>query len=143
MGDHLELVGLTDMGEEGNLLRTIKDGEHRQQPGTHVLQIMFQGISGFRFPFVHFVSRQVNASDLYILMWEAIDKLRCYDFSVKYICMDGACSNRSFMHLHFPNKNLIEMKMTAKSPINPEKEVIFMMDPSHCFKKIRNGLKKL
>lgn len=95
-GDDLELVGFVDMGQEREHTRALKEGVHKQIIGTHVLQLMFQGITGFRFPFAHFVNRQVSASDLYVLVWEAVNMLYQYGFDIKYVSMDGAKSNRSF-----------------------------------------------
>lgn len=73
---NIELVGFTEMGEEGDTIKTLKDGVHQQTLGSHVLQLMFQGLTGFRFPFAHFVSEQVNSCDLYCIVWEAVDKLQ-------------------------------------------------------------------
>ena len=103
---------------------------------------MYQGISGFRFPFGHFVSEQVNAGDLYIHVWDAVNKLSQYGFETLYISMDGAVSNRSFMKIHFPEEKIIESRFKAPMPCNPTKSIIFFMDPSHTFKKIRNNLMK-
>jgi hypothetical protein len=139
-GKYLELVGFTDMGEEGNSLKSIREGRCQQTPSTHVLQFLFQGIGGFRFPFAHFLSKQVSASDLYCVVWEAVDHLRQYGFNVKYISMDGAVSNRSLLHMHFPDNDQIEKCMTTQCPTNPFESMVMMMDPSHCFKKIRNGI---
>lgn len=139
-GDNLELVGFTDMGDEANSIKTIKEGKHQQTPSSHIFQLLFQGIGGFRFPFAHFLSQQASASDLYCIVWEAVDKLKGYGFTVKYISMDGAASNRSFLHLHFPEKDQIQKRMTTKCPTNPYETMIMMMDPSHCFKKIRNSI---
>lgn len=100
-GKNFELVGFTDLGE-ANSIKSIREGKCQQTPSTHVLQHMFQRIGCFRFPFAHFLSQQLNASDLYCIVWEAVAKLKQYDFPIKYISMYGAVSNRSLFQLHFP-----------------------------------------
>lgn len=141
-GKNLEIVGFTEMGEEGDIIQTLKNGQHKKIVGSHILQLLFQGLTGFRFPIAHFVSSQVNACDLYAVVWEAVDKLQHFDFDCKYVCMDGASSNRSFIHLHFPNNDAQTQSFTTYSPVNPFNQVVLLMDPSHCFKKIRNNIIK-
>jgi hypothetical protein len=40
------------------------------------MPIVFLGLTGFRFPFAHIVSFQIQAYDLHTLFWEAIDQLQ-------------------------------------------------------------------
>ena len=141
-GGNLEMVGFTEMGEEGDYLQALKQGKKSKESGTHVLQMLFLGITGFRFPFAHFICRNLSASDIYILFWEAVSSLKDYNFSVNYVCMDGAVNNRSFFNMHFQNKNQVKEKMSAPCPTNPAERMIFMMDPSHTFKKVRNNIIK-
>ena len=141
-GKNIEIVGFTEMGEEGDLIQNLKTGQQKQTVGSHVLQLLFQGLTGFRFPIAHFVSSQVNACDFYAVVWEAIDKLQHFDFDCKYVFMDGASSNRSFIHLHFPNNDAKSQSFTTYSPVNQFNQVVLLMDPSHCFKKIRNNIIK-
>lgn len=140
-GKSIEMVGFVEMGSESDDLAALREGKKSKKIGTHVLQFLYQGLSGFRFPFAHFVSDQVNACELYIHVWDSVKKLSQYGFQCKYICMDGAVSNRSFMSMHFADDNISTM-MKAPMPCNPTEEMIFMMDPSHTFKKIRNNLLK-
>lgn len=141
-GTSIEMVGFVDMGSESENLSAIRAGKKSKKMGSHILQFMFQGISGFRFPFAHFVSDQVNAGDLYIHVWDSVNKLSQFGFETLYISMDGAVSNRSFMKLHFPEGTIIEKRFKAPMPCNFTKEMIFFMDPSHTFKKIRNNIMK-
>ena len=141
-GKNLELVGFIEMGEESHYTDILKKGQHSQDIGTHVFQMMFQGLTGFRFPFAHFISNNVTATDMYILVWEAVDMLSSYGFDAKYICMDGASNNRSFLNMNFPGRNPIEMNMKTTCPTDPFSHMIFLMDPSHTFKKIRNNILK-
>ena len=141
-GGNLEMVGFTEMGDEGDYLQALKQGKKSKETGTHVLQMLFLGITGFRFPFAHFICKNLNASDIYILFWEAVSSLKDYGFNVKYVCMDGAVNNRSFFNMHFQKKTQVMEKMSAPCPTNPSERMIFMVDPSHTFKKVRNNIIK-
>lgn len=138
-GDGIEIVGLVDLGEEGNICKTLRVGKKEKQLGNHVCQFVFLGLTGFRFPFAHFVSDQIQAYDLHTLFWEAIDQLQVYDFRCVFTCMDGAQSNRSFLHMNLGPER---QTMTVKSPCNFEETVISMMDYSHVMKKVRNNIIK-
>ena len=74
-----ELVGFTEMGIEGDYIKFIKDGEQKQEPRCYILQLLFQGITGFRFSFGTLISKQENTCDLYVLLWEAVFKLEMFD----------------------------------------------------------------
>lgn len=139
-GDVVEMVGFSDVGEEGNMCGKLRAGRNEQTMGTHILQLLFLGTTGFRFPFAHFISTNVHASELYSIFWDAVDQLQVYGFTVLYTCMDGAPSNRSFMHINLGKT--LNGTMSTKSPCSFDKKVIFMMDYSHSAKKIRNNIIK-
>lgn len=52
-----------------------------------------------------------------------------------YTCIDGAACNKSFMHITLVN-DFQDHDVVTESP------VIFMVDVSHVFKKIRNNIIK-
>lgn len=137
-GDVIELVGLSDVGEEGNLSNMLRKGKQERTVGTHALQLVFLGVTGFRFPIAHFISDGVQAPELYCLFWEAVDKLQMFGFTTVYTCLDGAQSNRSFLKIHTgPNPT----SYRCQSPCT-FLDMIFMMDYSHVIKKIRNNIIK-
>lgn len=138
-GEGVELVGLVDIGEEGNICKTLRMGKQENHLGHHVCQFVFLGLTGFRFPFAHFVSDQIQAEDLHGLFWEAVDHLQMFNFVCVFTCMDGAQSTRSFLHI---NTDTTTYSMKVKSPRNIEESVIFMMDYSHVMKKVRNNILK-
>ena len=135
-GDLVELSGHIEIGDEGNSCHILRTGNTDRVLGTHVLQMVFLGITGFRFPFAHFISEGIQAPELYPLFWEAVDKLQTFGFSVIYTCMDGAQCNRSFMKY-----NIVDSTFMTQNPCNLD-NMIFMMDISHVVKKIRNNLLK-
>ena len=138
-GEVVELVGFEDIGDEGNTCNILRKGKREKQLGTHVLQFLFLGNTGFRFSFAHFVTTNVQAYDIYSLFWEAVDYLYLFGFTVLYTCTDGAQSNRTFINI---NLGKDPSTMMSVSPCNPNKSVIFMMDLSHGIKKIRNNVLK-
>lgn len=140
-GDVVEIVGFTDIGEEGDLCHSLRKGNLNKNMGTHVLQLLFLGITGFRFPFAHFITDNIQASELYGLFWKAVKFLWTYGFKVLYTCMDGAVCNRSFMHICVGPNSYTNYKFISPSPCTSQ-PVIFMMDVSHVLKKIRNNIIK-
>ena len=137
--DAVQLVGLENVGKEGNICSILRKGKVEQVLATHVLQFIFFGVNGFRFPFAHFTTTNVQSYDLYTLFWEAVCRLHIYGFKVAYVSMDGAQSNRSFLHMNI-GKN--STTMICKNPSPYQSEIVFIMDPSHVIKKIRNNILK-
>lgn len=131
-GEVVELVGFEDIGEEGNTCNILRKGKREKELGTHVLQFLFLGNTGFRFPFAHFVTTNIQAYDIYSLFWDAVDYLYLVGFTVAYTCTDGAQSNRTFININLGKE---PSTMMTVSPCNPNKSVIFMMDISHVIKK--------
>ena len=138
-GEVIEMVGFEELGYEGNTCNILRNGKREKELGTHVLQFVFLGITGFRFPFAHFVTTNVQAYDIYSLFWKAVDYLYLFGFTAIYACTDGAQSNRSFIHINLGKDSSTTV---CSSPCNPNKSVIFMMDISHVIKKIRNNVLK-
>ena len=84
------LVGFTEITEESLLMDSISKGQKQIKLATHVLQFVFLGFTGFRFPLFHFPTEQVSASELYLLLWKIVSILKTFGFSIKCISMDGA-----------------------------------------------------
>jgi len=55
-----------------------------KQMASHVLQFLYSGFNGFRFPIAHFPTTQVKANELHFLFWESIKMLNMYGFNVCY-----------------------------------------------------------
>ena len=108
---------------------------------THVLQFLFLSVTGFRFPFAHFITDQITASKLYSIFWKSVQLLWSLGFKVVYTCMDGAVANRSFMHQCMGKYNIANNVFKTLNPVMAG-EVIFIMDFSHVMKKIRNNILK-
>ena len=137
-GDVLEISGFSELDEEGNMCNQLRKGSRNKVLGTHVLQLLFLGINGFRFPFAHFVTDSIQASELYSIFWKAVRILFTFGFKVLFTSMDGAQCNRSFMHICLGQK---PSTFVTPSPCTSQ-PVIIMMDISHTLKKIRNNIMK-
>ena len=69
------------------------------------------------------------------LLWKLINVLKCADFKVCYVCMDGASTNRSLVRHICGTTSTIGRNITTLSS-----NLCFIMDFSHVVKKIRNSL---
>ncbi|KAL3890552.1 hypothetical protein ACJMK2_002834 [Sinanodonta woodiana] len=133
-------VGLTDSGPEIMMIHTSSMGKAESKMANNVLQYIFRGITGFRWPFANYPNTQESPCDLFITTWKCVDALYEYGFKAIYCCTDGSSNNRAFLEMHFLHQNPIETKMVAKYYRNSMREIIFMMDPCHLLKKIRNSI---
>lgn len=88
------LVGFTEVLDESKLMETIHSGKKEIKLATHVLQFVFLGFTGFRFPLFHFPTIQATAAELNLLFWKIINLLMAFGFRVRYTSMDGAQTNR-------------------------------------------------
>ena len=132
--------GLVDMGSLAEDLYLLNQHKNELRVATHVLQFLFLSYDGFRFPFAYFPSTGANVSELYLTMWEAIAKLATYDFTIDYVCLDGASNNRALQMLHFESKDEAKSKnFTATNPYG-DNQVTLIMDYSHNIKKLRNNI---
>ena len=104
-------------------------GEETVDVATHVLQFVYLGNNGFRFPFAHYPTTEVDPGSLYTNFWKAVGWLRMIGFQVNYCCMDGGEANRSFIKMHFQGKDPEEEKFTTINPYT-RKPMVFLLDPS-------------
>ena len=93
-----------------------------------MLQFVFLGHTGFRFPLAHWPTKEVDPATLYIHFWKSVYWLLQGGFSVHYCCCDGGSTNRSFIKLHFSGKDPCAEKFTTVNPYTRE-PLVFLMDP--------------
>ncbi|XP_070559920.1 uncharacterized protein [Ptychodera flava] len=136
-----KLVGFVDNGSDNQVFDLLLKGKKEPQLATHVLQLVYLAGNGFRFPIAHYPTKEATALQLTNIFWKAVSVLSSWGFQVQYACMDGSSSNRSFIKMHFDGNPRHEAFMMPNL-FNPLQKVIFIMDPSHIFKKIRNNLLK-
>ena len=140
----IELIGFTDVTPESIIMDKIKGRKREAILATHSLQLVFLGLTGFRFPFAHFPTCTASGNELYLLLWKSVQMLSMFGFKIRYISTDGAQSNRDLMRILLPNFSSGSPTTCGFTNIctNEKEKIFFIMDNSHVFKKIRNNLSK-
>jgi hypothetical protein len=87
---------------------------------------------------VYFASSTATAYELFTIFWDCVDKLDEMGFTVDYVMMDGASTNRSFTNMLMSNPR--EMKFVFHDVFNYRHEICAIQDIMHCLKKIRNNI---
>ena len=54
-----------------------------KQLATHILQLLFIGDTGFRFPVVYYCTTEAVAAELYEMIWNCVNNLKMNDFHVR------------------------------------------------------------
>lgn len=143
--DGFELIGFVELCEESQFINTLM-GHHSFKLATHVLQLLFLGVTGFRFPIAHFPTVQITPHELYLIFWKSVKMLGIYGFRVIYTSLDGAQTNRLFMKMLLPEDERTSDTMKTMSCSNiydPNlPKISIIMDYSHVMKKIRNNVLK-
>jgi hypothetical protein len=139
-GKESTLSGLIDCEPEVILMHNLTQNKCENRLANHVMQYMFHGLTGFRWPFCNYPNAQAAPADIFISTWKCIDALYEWGFMPIYFCMDGSSNNRAFLKMHFPEKDPLSTKMVAANFKNPSRKLIFIMDPCHVIKKPRNSV---
>ena len=106
---------------------------------TDILQVTFNGFNGFRWPIAYFPTTKANPAQLWNIFWEGVDIMDQYGFEVLYCSLDGASTNRSFMHMHF-DRSIKESLFTTRNIYNSSQPMFLIQDIKHVLKKIRNSV---
>ncbi|KAK3086240.1 hypothetical protein FSP39_015651 [Pinctada imbricata] len=136
--DAWEVIGAENMGNTNNAINTIVSGKRQIKLATTIVQIMFHGKTGFRWPVVFHSSTTANSHQLYNIIWESISALGEKDFKIDYIMFDGAAANRSLTHLMCDNPKMSEY--TIIDVFDNNHTINIIQDIKHVLKKIRNNL---
>ena len=136
-GSGWHLVGFVDMGDLGNKLE--KFNRSGLPLATHSLQYVFAGFTGFRWPVAFYASRTATSHQLYVTFLEVLEALLLAGFTVDYLSMDGASTNRAFTNLLFPGPPR-DQEFLAVNVFNLDHSYAVLQDIKHCLKKIRNSL---
>lgn len=62
----IKLIGFTEVTPESLIIEQLNSKTKQRTLATHVLQFVFLGFTGFRFPCAHFASTTASATDMYI-----------------------------------------------------------------------------
>lgn len=145
LNNNIQLIAFTKCTPESIVFDQMKSNKCEKTLATHVLQLVFLGFTGFRFPFVHFPSHTASGHELYLLVWKSVNMLSTYGFTVQYISTDGAQSNRYLFEILIPNFDTSNPSSCSFRNIfshNENHKLFFIMDISHVLKKIRNNISK-
>lgn len=139
----VKLLGFVDMGNEAEYFERMCTGKSEKKLATHVLQFLYIGLNGFRFPFACFPVTQTKTGNLHFLFWKAVQHLNMYGFKVCFVTMDGAQTNRDFLKMFFTNSTPLAEKFSTMNIWSPQHPpIIFIMDYSHVIKRVRNNILK-
>jgi hypothetical protein len=142
---NVELIGFTECTPESVIFDQMKSNKKEKTLATHVLQLMFLGFTGFRFPFAHFPSHTASGQELYLLLWKSVNMLSSYGFTIQYVSTDGAQSNRDLFKILLPDfdtSNPVTCSFRNIFSLKGNEKLFFIMDISHVIKKIRNNISK-
>ena len=113
------------MGQACKDMHTLNANTDELGMAKYILQFIFLGFDGFRFPIAYFPSLGANAPELYMNVWNAISEMSQYEFQVQYVCFDGASSNRAFQMMHFENiADAIDKNFTTVNPFCPSEKLL-------------------
>lgn len=94
---------------------------------THVCQFVFLGNTGFRFPFAHWPTKEIDSGTLHTLFWQAVSRLNFRGIKIVYCCCDGGSANRNFINMHFDENDPVKGKFSVENPYT-RKPLIFILD---------------
>ena len=146
----VRIIGFVDVGEINNDLLLFEQS-CQESPSTHLqvtkhmLVFMVRGLFiPLMFPYyAQFVTRNLSADLIFLLVWEAIQKLEAAGFKVVAINCDGASMNRKFFYMHLTPTTVTaedsQILYKTKNPYADEKrDVHFFSDVPHLIKTVRN-----
>lgn len=144
------IVGISDMGGIQNELRDFErscsEATKVEQIGssvaTHMLVLMARGLcSGLNTPIAYFPSRNANSSELYTIMWEAVETLEAMGFHVRAFVSDGASANRKFYKLCASDikDSPSPYPYYCMNKVRPNSRIYFICDVPHLIKTTRNN----
>lgn len=137
IGGKVKLVGFVDTGGEGNMVRSLKTKDASMKLATQVVQFIFQGHSGFRFPLCHFPVQCVKGAELYAIVNSIISTLYDFDFNVGFIMQDGGQENRTYTSIMTD----VARRYVGHNPVT-NTPISICQDYSHNCKKMRNNILK-
>ena len=87
----LYFCGFEDYGDILNNLKSSCSADTEKKLANKVLQFIFSGISGYKFPICHYPITSTSAAELQQLIDEVVLALAEYKFQVRYTCKVFNC----------------------------------------------------
>ncbi|CAG2224497.1 unnamed protein product [Mytilus edulis] len=138
----IELIGFTELSPESVVFDKLKSNKNERILASHALQLVFLGSTGFRFPFAHFPASTASGHELYLLVWQSVNRLMNFGFKIMFVSTDGAQTNRDLFKLLMPEFSSAKPVTCSFNNIYSNDKISFIMDVSHVIKKIRNNILK-
>ena len=133
-GEDYELIGFSETVQEAKSMSKILTKRETVSLANHVLQLVFLGNTGLRFPLAHFPTTQASASKIYLLIFKAVKMLGLFGFSVRFLSLDGAQTNRDLMKMLL--RENVSKTMTFNNVFDDKlSQIRVIMDYSHVIKK--------
>ncbi|XP_046357922.2 uncharacterized protein LOC124136148 [Haliotis rufescens] len=140
-GSDWSLVGAVDVGPLCNNINILIKKKKSVQMATHVLQFVFHGLYGFRWPVAYFGTNPGLSHQIYFNFWKIVEALGDHDFIVDYVMLDGASTNRAFQTMLLGTKpSLLRQDLFQTTNTFDHHQISVCQDIKHVFKKLRNGL---
>lgn len=134
------LIGFADLGDINNLFSEYEDSAANSKPkplAKVMLTFMLRGLfTNMKFVYAQFPAVSTKGTDIFVLLWKAIDRLTRLGLTVVTVTCDGASNNRKMFEMHGLTNGL-PYKTTNVFDAD-KREVFFICDPPHMIKTIRN-----
>lgn len=132
----VKIIGFVDLGTLTNQLLEFEQSYNQSTHipvATHMLVLMVRGIfMHLEYPYAHFPTDKLSGSDLFSIVWEAIERLEFLGFKVLVVTADGASPNRKFFSLHG------KLNKTQNPYSLDDRYIYFVSDVPHLLKTTRN-----
>ena len=135
------LVGFEDLGDINNLIgkfeRQAESGSLARPIAKCMLTFMVRGLlTSIKFVYAQFPCSSSKGCNIFVLVWEAIERLTRIGVKVLAIVCDGAKNNRRMLSLHSTGKGLCYKTDNVYS--EDKHPIFFICDPPHLIKTTRN-----
>jgi len=133
------LIGFADLGNINNLFSEYEDtANSKPKPlAKAMLTFMLRGtFTNMKFLYAQFPAVSTKGMDIFVLLWQAIDRLTRLGLTVLTVTCDGASNNRKMFEMHGLTNGL-PYKTTNVFDVDKQ-EIFFICDPPHMIKTIRN-----
>ncbi|CAB4019435.1 Hypothetical predicted protein [Paramuricea clavata] len=77
-----KILGVVNLGDLHEDMKVLETGKDEAAIATHLLQFMFIGSTGFKFPICYFPTIEVDPTTLYHQLWSAVFDLGEFGFKV-------------------------------------------------------------
>ena len=136
------LIGFADLG---GTLQQLSDYEENLSSGNTIrplaktmLVFMVRGVfCNISFPYAQFPMASTQAHDVFLLLWQAIDRLEMNNIHVLGVTGDGVSVNRKVYQMHGSTSCIYKCANIYSSEA---RNIYFFSDPLHLLKTIRNAM---